>query len=46
METLYDILEVSRKASPEVIDKAYKILSKRYHPDLNQEKKNLLLKKK
>ena len=34
METLYDILEVSRKASPEVIDKAYKILAKRYHTDL------------
>lgn len=34
METLYDILEVSRKASPEVIDKAYKTLAKKYHPDL------------
>lgn len=34
MENLYDILEVSRKASKEVIDKAYKTLAKKYHPDL------------
>lgn len=34
METLYDILEVSQKASKEVIDKAYKTLAKKYHPDL------------
>ena len=34
MDTLYDILEVSRKASKEVIDKAYKTLAKKYHPDL------------
>lgn len=34
METLYDILEVSRKASPEIIEKAYKTLAKKYHPDL------------
>ena len=34
MDTLYDILEVSRKASKEVIDKAYKTLEKKYHPDL------------
>ena len=33
MENLYDILEVSRKASKEVIDKAYKTLAKKYHPD-------------
>lgn len=33
--TLYDILEVSPNASKEVIDKAYKVLAKRYHPDLN-----------
>lgn len=36
MITLYEILEVSEKASNEVIDKAYKILAKRYHPDLQQ----------
>lgn len=34
METLYDILEVSQKASKEVIEKAYRTLVKRYHPDL------------
>ena len=34
METLYDILEVSRKASKEIIEKAYRTLAKRYHPDL------------
>lgn len=34
MENLYDILEVSQKASKEVIEKAYKTLAKKYHPDL------------
>ncbi len=34
MSTLYDILEVSEKASDEVIEKAYKTLVKKYHPDL------------
>lgn len=34
METLYDILEVSKKASKEIIEKAYKTLAKKYHPDL------------
>jgi len=29
----YDILEVSPKASIEVIEKAYRVLAKRYHPD-------------
>lgn len=37
METLYDVLEVSRKASPEIIEKAYKTLAKKYHPDLQTE---------
>ena len=36
MKNLYDILEVSEKASQEVIEKAYKVLVKRYHPDLQQ----------
>ena len=41
-KTLYEILEVSEKASPEVIEKAYKVLVKKYHPDLQKEsdKKN------
>ena len=33
-KTLYDILEVSEKASKEVIEKAYRVLAKKYHPDL------------
>lgn len=32
--TLYEILEVSENASKEVIEKAYKVLAKKYHPDL------------
>ena len=34
MNTLYEILEVSENASKEVIEKAYKVLAKKYHPDL------------
>lgn len=34
MITLYEVLEVSEKASDEVIEKAYKVLAKKYHPDL------------
>ena len=30
----YEILEVDRNASPEIIEKAYKTLAKKYHPDL------------
>lgn len=33
-ENYYDILEVSKNASPEIIEKAYKTLVKKYHPDL------------
>ncbi len=42
MSNLYEILEVSEKASKEVIDKAYHVLVKKYHPDVQQaeEKKN------
>ena len=32
--TLYDVLEVSEKASEEVIKMAYKALCKKYHPDI------------
>ena len=35
--TLYEILEVSENASPEIIEKAYKTLAKKYHPDLQEE---------
>lgn len=34
MINYYEILEVSEKASAEVIEKAYKALVKKYHPDL------------
>ena len=30
----YDILEVNKNASPEIIEKSYKTLVKKYHPDL------------
>ncbi len=32
----YDWLEISKNASPEVIEKAYKALVKKYHPDLQE----------
>lgn len=34
MKDFYRILEVDRKASIDVIEKAYKVLAKKYHPDL------------
>lgn len=34
MKSYYDILEVSENASQEVIEKAYKALVKKYHPDI------------
>ena len=37
MLNLYEILEVSEKASKEVIEKAYRVLAKKYHPDLQEE---------
>ena len=37
MKTLYEILEVSESASNEVIEKAYKVLAKKNHPDLQPE---------
>lgn len=37
MKTIYEILEVSENASKEVIEKAYKVLAKKYHPDLQEE---------
>ena len=36
MKNYYEILEVDRNASQEIIEKAYKILVKKYHPDLQQ----------
>lgn len=36
MKNYYDELEISKKASQEVIEKVYKVLAKKYHPDMNQ----------
>lgn len=35
-KTYYDILEINRNASPEIIKKAYTTLAKKYHPDLQE----------
>lgn len=37
MKNYYDELEVSKKASKEVIEKVYKVLAKKYHPDTTKE---------
>lgn len=34
MKNYYEILEVSNKASQEVIEKSYRVLAKKYHPDV------------
>lgn len=39
MKNYYEILEVNKKASREIIDKAYKVLVKKYHPDLYESPK-------
>ena len=36
-KTYYEVLEVDKNASQEIIEKAYKTLAKKYHPDLRDE---------
>ena len=40
----YEILEINKNASKEIMDKAYKTLIKKYHPDLQIYKKIILKK--
>ncbi len=42
MKNYYEILEVNKKASKEVIEKAYKVLVKKYHPDLQKNEKQII----
>lgn len=37
MKNYYEILEVDRNASKEIIEKAYKTLAKKYHPDVQEQ---------
>lgn len=37
MKNYYDELEISKNASKEVIEKVYKVLAKKYHPDTTKE---------
>ena len=46
MKNYYDILEVNKKASDDVIEKAYKVLAKKYHPDLYSSKEKTYNEKK
>ena len=45
MKNYYEILEVNRKASKEVIEKAYKVLIRKYHPDLYTGEKKYIAEK-
>ena len=38
-KSYYDWLEINKNASPEIIEKAYKTLAKKYHPDLQDPSK-------
>ena len=39
MKNYYEILQVNENASSEIIEKAYKVLVKKYHPDLQADTK-------
>ena len=34
MKNYYEILEISENASPEIIEKSYRVLAKKYHPNI------------
>lgn len=42
MKNYYEILEVDKNASNEVINKAYKTLVKKYHPDLQKDENKII----
>lgn len=46
MKNYYEMLEVNPKASKEIIEKAYRVLVKKYHPDLYQGDEKLIAQKK
>lgn len=46
MKNYYEILEVNKRASKEVIEKAYKVLVKKYHPDVYKGEKQKYAEKK
>lgn len=46
MKNYYEILEVNQKASTEIIEKAYKVLIKKYHPDTVTKEKEEFAEKK
>lgn len=46
MKKYYEILEVNPKASIEIIEKAYKVLARKYHPDLYEGEKKIFAEKK
>ncbi len=39
MQNYYEILQVDKNASNEMIEKAYKLLAKKYHPDMQPKEK-------
>ena len=41
MKKYYEILEVSPKASKEIIERAYRVLIKKYHPDLYMDEEKI-----
>lgn len=46
MKNYYEILEVNTKASQEIIEKAYRVLVKKYHPDLYSGEERLIAEQK